>query len=314
MKCAPKIDFSRVSEKVFVDIPSSQPALQIDLQRVGVRQRPIRAALQNPFTNEVEQFFGNVSFACSLPGIQRGIHMSRLEEALDETRTAGLSFQDFVADLSNLVAKTQGQEKVRIEFSAQHENRTIKNVSGKAAMELLTFYAVANRDPIATKTGIGLTVPFINACPCTQRWAMRDYYNLLLGRGYTKEVAEELVLAAPRQAHTNRGAAEIRIDAEVVSHPELYGILERSVPIIRELLKGCDEHELVTKAQKNAQFCEDNIRSIMAELVNTLGDRLSLSTLVSISVEVDESVHFHNLWAESNGTYGELCEAVRAAG
>lgn len=313
MKSEQEIDFSRVTEKVFVDIPSSTPAHQIDLKRVGMRQRPIRMALQNPFTGQSEQFLGHLSIACNLPGRQRGLHMSRFEEALDEFRSASCAPRAFVSQLAELVAATQGQDDVEIEFSAQLEHRCTKNVSGKASMELLTLHSSAHRSAAGTTTAIGLTVSFVNACPCTQRWAMRDFYRTLRERGYDEGTAKSLTLCAPFQAHTNRGTACVKMTEPSVDYSDLYGVFDRAVPIVRELLKGCDEHQIVSKTHRDGQFCEDNLRAIMVELVNTFGERVAESCPVDIAVEVDESVHFHNLWCEVNDTYGNIRSLVQAA-
>jgi GTP cyclohydrolase FolE2 len=90
----------------------------------------------------------------------------------------------------------------------------------------------------------------------------------------------------------------VKISSEAVDVGEIYDVLDRSLPIVRELLKGMDEHDFVKKAHAAGMFCEDNIRTVIAELVTSFKDRLSPQTRLSVKIDVDESVHHHNLSAE----------------
>ncbi len=300
------IDFKNIQNKSFVDIPSSSPKITIPIQKVGISNRPTNLKLLNPL-NEIECWMqSQLQIGCSLSSNQRGIHMSRIEECMSELKESGLTPLQYATELSGLIKKTQDQTDCFILLDNTIENKVNKNVSGKSSIEIINLHTKIHLSSDAVRIKKGVTVPFMNACPCTQRWGMRDFHNTLSQKGYTKEQIEDLVTNAPLQAHTNGGEASLYIDGENCEHKEIYKVLENSVPIIRELLKGMDEHAFVKMTHQQGQFCEDNIRAIAEVTVKSFNARLSDNTNIKIRVEVNESVHFHNLWAEIEKTFAEL--------
>ncbi len=302
------MDFNKIELKEFVDIPNSTPKIRMTIPKVGISQRPCNIQVLDPFdSSRTIHSYSDIRISCSLNPNQRGLHMSRIEECIEELKNAGLSLHDFVKGCASLIQKTQGQKASKIDLISNYEKANTKNPSGvpsKEIIQLISSLEVIGEQQISK---LGVVVPFINACPCTQRWGMREYYNILREKGYDHSTSEDLVRCAPLQAHTNRGTAKLIITDENITHQEIYDVLDRSVPIIRELLKGQDEHSVVRHAHQKGQFCEDNIRAIASEVATTFKDTLPPSTDISIYVEVDESVHFHNLWAEMNCNLEELC-------
>ncbi len=299
-------DFTKVNEKTFVDIPSSVPAVAFELPRVGISNRPIILTVSDPFTGSRVTLPCAITIDCSLRARQRGLHMSRIEEAFDEVRSAGLGVGELTRVLAELVQKTQDQERCTVSLAADYEHRVAKNRSGKSSVELIKFLSSSALNGSSLKEDRALSVPFINACPCTQRWGMRSFFNALQRKGYGADVAEDIVRCAPLQAHTNRGNALLKIHDGSVTFSDLYQVLDNAVPIIRELLKGIDEDGMVTAAHQAGQFCEDNARAIILETAKFFGNRLSPETLFEAAVEVDESVHFHNLRAGYQGNLGAV--------
>jgi GTP cyclohydrolase-4 len=299
-------DFSVIDQKTFVDIPNSRPEFEIALERVGVTNRPLSLLLEDPFLESPVSLPCRLTVFASLKASQRGLHMSRIEEAIDELRGAALSPQQFVVSLAKLVQTTQSQDRCEISLEADYEHRVSKNPSGRSSVELLTLRAQAEVFRDQTTVTSGITVPFINACPCTQRWGMRQFYSTLREKGYEPSEAEEITRCAPLQAHTNRGKATVTVSDPAIRSKPLYDILDRSVPIIRELLKGQDEHAVVSHAHQCGQFCEDNIRAILMELHSSLANKIASTATISVEVDVDESVHFHNLTALWRGNLDAL--------
>lgn len=302
------VNFKNIREKSFVDIPSSEPKIKIKLAKVGISNRPVTLKLNNPISGEPTYIPSDINVALSLAAGQRGLHMSRIEECIDEIRESGLSPAQFVNELASLVKKTQSQDYCRIELISRLEHRVQKNKSGRISTELLDIYSIAELDGTRSITTLGVGVPFMNACPCTQRWAMRDFHELLQAKGCSAELTEEITRAAPLQAHTNGGIATLKVTDSNISHLDIYSVLEESVPIVREMLKGIDEHTFVRLTHEQGQFCEDNVRSIALKAVEMLKAKISPAALVKIAVEVNESVHFHNLWGEIEHSFSELSD------
>ncbi len=301
-----QLDFDVIDQKTFVDIPASLPEIRIQIPKVGVSNRPVSLQLKHPLSDVVTAMHTELTVSCSLKSDQRGIHMSRIEECMDELRGAGLSHASFAAGLANLVLKTQQQSSCQITMDSMVENTISKNASGKPSNEILTLHSIAevlDGEEVLTR---GVTVPFMNACPCTQRWAMRDFYNVLKGEGLEDAKAQDIIKKAPYQAHTNGGLATLMVTDAGIDHEDLYAVLDQSVPIIREMLKGIDEHTFVRYTHEQGQFCEDNIRTIAKCTAEQLQGKVSSEAKIHIKVEVNESVHFHNLQAEMETTMESL--------
>ncbi|MCO6431070.1 MAG: GTP cyclohydrolase I FolE2 [Deltaproteobacteria bacterium] len=287
-----------INEKAFVDVPSSKPSIRYPLQQVGISNRPYYVRVIDPFSGEVKDLWCQMEVSFALPADQRGLHMSRIEDAANSLRSERpLAVAGYVAEFKNRLVELQKLETCNVSLSFDIEKIINKNSSGRTSAELLKIHYNLSQSAEGEAHAVGLSVPFINACPCTQRWAMREYYNRLKAEGRPDQEIAALIEAAPRQAHTNRGQATLNVHSAQADYPSLYSILDRSVPIIRELLKGSDEHEVVREAHKQGMFCEDNIRSIICETARNYTGVLAPETLVEVSVEVDESVHYHNLTA-----------------
>ena len=115
-----------------------------------------------------------------------------------------------------------------------------------------------------------------------------------------------MIKNAPFQAHTNRGILTLTIKNAKASLKDIYNILVKTSPIIRELLKGEDEHAFVKQGHILAFFCEDVAREAALNTFLHLRTEPNKDAKIKITVDADESVHFHNLYCEINMTLGEL--------
>lgn len=298
-----------IYDKSFVDIPDSEPKVKLPLENVGVSNRPHYIAILDPFDGKKEiTVWGEVNISCSLGQNQRGLHMSKFEEILHQLASKrSRNLQRFTKELCMLALKAQKAKKCTVGISINYERTTDnKNLSGKLSHELIimTSYFESNRNK--TFSRIGMVVPFFNACPCTQRWGMRDFHRFLLTENLDKKLIEKLIKNAPLQAHTNRGDLTLEVQSNKVTYKDIYRILEKSSPIIRELLKGEDEHVFVKEGHKLALFCEDLARETAFNTLKMLDKKLEKDTLIKIVVDADESVHFHNLYCEINTSLAKL--------
>lgn len=299
-------DLSAINEKSFVDMPASAPELPIPLQRVGISNRPHYITVLDPFDGTKRQLLAEISTNFSLPAGRRGIHMSRIEESLHQLAAEEtLPLQQYTEALFARISKLQQLPAASVAIDCHYEKITNKNPSGKISSELIKLHSSIIKQGEVIQPTIGVSVPFMNACPCTQRWGVRDFYQTLKAKDYSDEEMRFLLEAAPKQAHTNRGVATVKIASESVSFAEIYDVLDRSLPIVRELLKGMDEHDFVTKAHADGMFCEDNIRAVVSAVDASFKDKLSPQTAVSVVIDVDESVHHHNLRAEVEFMLGD---------
>ncbi|HEX5455743.1 MAG TPA: GTP cyclohydrolase, FolE2/MptA family [Candidatus Saccharimonadales bacterium] len=307
----PKIPFDIINDKSFADIPASEPDVKAYLPKVGISNRPHYISVVDPFTKEPTRLLADIITSFDLPAKQRGLHMSRIEGSLHKIAASSpVEVSGYTAKLFELNKESQKQNNCRIELSADYEIEVDKNESKRPSYELLKLYSAIEDKDGKRSVETGITVPFINACPCTQRWGMKAFYEELKADGYKDEEIFALIEKAPLQAHTNRGEATITVHSDKVDYKTLYKVVEDSTVIIRELLSGQDEHFAVRDTHKNGQFCEDVIREVMANLVKRLDTKLPDETKVRIHVEVDESVHFHNLFAEIIDSFANIKASI----
>ena len=302
-----EIPISKIMKKDFVDVPSSTPKVKVPLSVVGIHKRPHYIIVSDPFTKKPVRLMSDIKVSLSLPANQRGLHMSRIEGALhqmDEFKPVDLLA--YATKLCRTIKKTQEQKNCRVELVASYEHLVEKNVSKRPSHELLKLHAFAEYIGNKLSISIGITSPFINACPCAQRWGMKDFYNELKRGGYNNKEILSILQKAPLQTHTNRGEATLIVKSDKVDFEDVYKILQNSAPIIRELLSGKDEHAVVRDSHLKGMFCEDVMRSIIANVIASLDKKVSQQTLVEIIVDVDESIHFHNLYSETRDTIKNL--------
>ncbi|HYF97272.1 MAG TPA: GTP cyclohydrolase, FolE2/MptA family [Patescibacteria group bacterium] len=309
----PKIPFDTIDDKAFADIPASVPDIKAHLPKVGISNRPHYVSVLDPFTNQPTRLWSNVVTSFDLPANQRGLHMSRIEGALHETAAKDpVRLTEYTTNLCSLAREKQQQKSCRIELWADYEIEVDKNASKRPSYELLKLYSATEQNDDKQTSEIGITVPFINACPCTQRWGMKAFYEQLKKDGYKDEEIFELIKKAPLQAHTNRGEASIIVYSDEADYETLYKIIEESTVIIRELLSGQDEHFAVRETHKRSQFCEDVIREVMKNLVDAFDSKVKPETRIKIHVDVDESVHFHNLFGTIDDTFQNIKASIKS--
>lgn len=299
------IPFERLNEDDFIEVPGSTPAVRVPLQRVGISNRPHYISVLDPFTHEPTRLFADVKLSLSLPAEQRGLHMSRIERMMHTIELEPpRELADFTKTLVEKIIETQPQEVCRVEVDAQYERLVEKNASGKPSHELLKLHVAAEFSNGEVRLETGVTAKFMNACPCAQRWGIRQFAQKLEHKGYTAEQIQDIIPEAPLQGHTQYGDATLRVYKNI-ELKTLYAILEQSSPLVRELLAGSDEGDFVRETQERGMFVEDVAREIMknaAAQLTTIADE----TLVKIDLDVDESVHHHNLFTTTEITLGNL--------
>lgn len=308
-------NFNNIDEKIFVDIPATKPNFVFPLQKVGVTNRKHKIKIKDIF-NEKENIDveADVRIFFELPAYQRGLHMSRIEKAMQRFQDAGLEIRKYAFNLIKYAAELQNRSSGELEIEFYYEKLIDKNSSGRKAHEILQvllFAKLLDNDKVNYR--IGLSVPFMNACPCPQRWAIRDFYHKLKALNLDDQSIYQFASMINFGTHTNLGNATLIIEDlnNNITYQDLYLILDESVLITRELLSGKDEFEFIRSALIKEQFCEDAAREIVKNLVQKLKNRLDPKSFVEINVEVNESIHFHNLKVEIKDNFENILAMLK---
>ncbi|MBI4182018.1 MAG: GTP cyclohydrolase I FolE2 [Candidatus Aenigmarchaeota archaeon] len=290
-------DLATIAHPSFVDIPGQQPAVSLPLQ-AGSCHRDHDVAIIDPFTGRERDMLCTIEVAFPLPASQRGLHMSRMEDALHEVATP-LSLDGYAKALAEACARLQGSPSCRVRVEGRLERTLLTPVSKRPTHQFLRVWAEAS---VGERSGtrIGMSAPFFNACPCAQRHAMREFADALDKR----RLPLDILGLAPLQSHTNRG--DLRIETAGVTFADLASILGAASPSPTELLKGEDEHALVKAAQARGMFVEDIVREAALQALLLLRGKVPPATPLLIAAHAEESVHVHHLFADITTTVGEL--------
>jgi GTP cyclohydrolase IV len=307
-----RIDFSILDTKQFVDMPDAEPRVKLFIPKVGITQRPHYITVIDPFKNLPININSFVKIFMPLKESKRGLHMSRIERIMYSSQNKVYkSLPCYTEEIIIPIIKEQNIESGKIYVKGIYEKETDKNPSGRKGHEILYLYSITSVKNGCLKTFVGLGAYFMNSCPCPQRWAIRNFYYKLKEKGYSDKEIYEIIKEAPLESHTNRGIVNLFVEDKNISYKDLYKIIDSSVNIVRELLSGNDEHLFIRESHEKELFCEDVVREVAFNVVKYLGNKIENERRVIIKAEVDESIHFHNLYAEISLPMEELKKQLK---
>jgi GTP cyclohydrolase IB len=251
------------------DVQSSRDERRIAIDQVGIKG--LRYPLSFADGDEIHRTIATCGVYVELPEQQKGTHMSRLVELLEERAAAGAeplsvaSLRGFVDDLVLRLGAASGSVEIAFPFFL----RKTAPVSGVAS---LLDYDVRLTAEIAqgryTST-VCASVPVTSLCPCSKEISAYGAHN-----------QRSLVTITVRPRATVRVGELLRI-AEDEASCELYGILKRA-----------DEKYVTERAYDNPRFVEDLVRGVASKLAAD-----SRFTAFTVEAENFESIHNHSAYA-----------------
>jgi len=297
------------------DVQAQAPSLALALSRVGVTgvEKVIRLRQQG-----VEQLFSaRLDCFVDLAGDQKGAHMSRFEEVVNEAigevvlGESSFRAEDLAQRIAELVLERQDARRAEVTIMARYPEHKPAPVSGVPTQEIYTLYGVAVASPRGTRRLVGVAAAGMTACPCAQQLVGAAARARLLEDGYGEEEIDRILDAVPLATHNQRGLGTLHVGATEAGVLEvdartLLRLVEQSMSSeIYELMKRSDEVAVVEKAHRRPRFVEDCVREMIAGVVATLPE-LPDDAFVSARQENLETIHQHNVAAERHGTLGEL--------
>src|ERR1700749_4045956 len=303
-----------------IDVQSQSPTLALSLSRVGVNsvEKVIRLG-----HNGAEQLF-SARFECviELGSAQKGAHMSRFEEVVNEAIGEGvLGDRPFRAEalgahIAPLVRDGQGARRAEVTVEARFPEHKPAPVSHIPTQELYTLHGVAVATELGTRRLTGVTAQGMTACPGAQELVAASARERLTVDGFSDDEIERILDAVPVATHNQRGLGTLYIGypencAEEIGAAPLVQIVEQSMSSeIYELMKRSDEGHVVEKAHRRPRFVEDCVREMVAGLLEHFpaldDDAFVLARQVNL-----ETIHQHNVVAERTGTMREIREELR---
>jgi GTP cyclohydrolase IV len=300
------------------DVQARRPSTQLSLSRVGVTgvEKVIRIR-----SNGLEQlFYAELECFVDLGPEQKGAHMSRFEEVVNEAIDEVILGEAFKAEtLASHIAERvrDRQEGLRAEvtIAARYPETKPAPVSGAQTQEIYTLFGSAVASPRGTRRLVGVEAQGITACPCAQEMVMEHSQERLREAGFGDEEIERVFEAVPVATHNQRGIGMLHIGCpegctEALEAETLLDIVESAMSSeIYELMKRNDEREVVEKAHRRPRFVEDCVREMIRMATEQFAG-LGEGAFVSARQENLETIHKHNVVAERHGLLSELVREI----
>jgi GTP cyclohydrolase IV len=303
------------------DVQSRRPSTLLSLSRVGVTgvEKVVRVR-----SNGAEQlFYAELECFVDLGPEQKGAHMSRFEEvvneAIDEVILGEAAFkaETLAAHIAERVRDRQEGRRAEVTIAARYPEHKRSPVSSLRTQEIYTLFGSAVASRRGTRRLVGVQAQGMTACPCAQELVMDRSQERLRDDGFTDDEIARVFEAVPVATHNQRGIGTLHIgcpescgdplDAEV-----LLQIVETAMSSeIYELMKRSDELEVVEKAHLNPRFVEDCVREMIRMAIERFG-ALGEDVFVSARQENLETIHKHNVVAERHGLLGDLRQEVES--
>jgi len=301
------------------DVQSRRPTAHVSLSRVGVTgvHKVIRFGDRGP---EQQLFSAELECFVDLNPRQKGAHMSRFEEVVEEAIEEVVLHESFKAEtlaahIAELVRERQDGLRAEVKIAARYPEHKPAPVSGIQSQEMYTLFGSAVASRRGTRRLVGVQAQGMTACPCAQEMLTERARERLAGDGFTDDEIERVFQHVPVATHNQRGLGTLYVGCvegcDVQVHAErLLHIVEESMSSeIYELMKRPDEAEVVEKAHRRPRFVEDCVR----EMIRMAVDEFSVfgeETFVMARQENLETIHQHNVVAERHGLLRELSREI----
>lgn len=248
------------------DVQKSKPKISLPLKRVGVKR------INFPFSFQSQRLVGSFDFYVNVAASERGTHMSRFLEILNnekDSTSLEINFGSMTELLNLLLDKLEAQEG-GFEIQTTYFRQKIAPVSRTPSLMDygLTIGISGNRN--ICKPYMEIKIPVTTLCPCSKQISKYGAHN-------------------QRSIVTLKANIESSFDLNTV----IEAIEAQSSCEIFSLIKRPDEKFVTEKAYENPKFVEDMMRDILCAMTafeNSMD-------ILSIECENLESIHNHSAYA-----------------
>ena len=279
--------------------------------------------------NKKYSFYPKISAYIGLPAEQRGVHMSRTSETIEEvineaiykpTPTIELVGDRIVKKLMDRHPYTSKAEvklegKIIVQLRENHERNIQKSYEINSLVKAKrTSTGEINYTYLIGVSAVGMTV-----CPCAKEMSQEYAEELIKTRkdiNISQEDIDKLINLLPFASHNQRSKGTIIVemkDLEIhkIDILDIINVIEESMSgKIQSILKRPDEAELVRVAHLKPLFAEDVIREMAKNFVLKGFSNLDDGLNITFKILSMESIHPYNVYAEVEITLGELKSAV----
>lgn len=317
-----------ISNEFRKDLQDSYSPLDVAIDKVGIMG--LRKKIDIVKGNYKYSFYPKISALISLPAKQRGIHMSRtsetIEEVINEVIFKPTPTIEVVADriIKKLLKKHKYTLKVHVELEGdiviQVRETEKNNVQKSYYIKTVANGIKQDNGEVKYKYFIGVSAVGLNVCPCSMEMSrefVEDFIKARRDIKISENDLKKLLNILPVSSHNQRAKGTITVeiddvDINSIDIIDLINIIENSMSgKISSVLKRPEEAELVRLAHLKPLFAEDAVREMAKNFIKK--DFLNLKDEFRVKFEIIsfESIHSYDVFAELNTTIGELKKTIK---
>lgn len=296
------------------DVQDESPSTQLSLTHVGLTGIDHVVRLVGKERDEL--FYVDMDIFVELRPDQKGVHMSRFSDTVEEVITLVSSekletLETLAERIAVEVLRNQTAIRSDVHVRAHFPQERYAPISGKRTQEIYKLIGMAAATEDRVVHLVGIEAEGMMACPCAQDMIASQARERLLEIGFSPEDTERALAVVPLATHNQRGRGTLIVGTDVVVHAEdLVHIVEGAMSSENyHLLKRPDELFVVSKAHRRPRFVEDAVREMIYGLIESFPD-LPGDTFVQARQVNMETIHKHDVYAERVGTLAELRQEI----
>ena len=304
------------------DVQARRPGTLVSLSRVGVTG--VEKVVRVKVNGSEQLYYAELACFVDLGAQQKGAHMSRFEEVVNEAIDEVVLREAFKAEtlashIAERVRDRQGGCRAEVTIAARYPEHKPAPATGTPTQEIYTLFGSAVASERGTRRLVGVQAQGMTACPCAQEMVMDRSGDRLREQGFTDDEIARVFDAVPVATHNQRGIGTLHVGCPetcdaAVEAADLLAIVESAMSSeIYELMKRGDEVEVVEKAHRRPRFVEDCVREMVrmgTERFAGLGD----DAFISARQENLETIHKHSVVAERHGLIADLAREIESGG
>lgn len=309
-----------MTEELIADVQARRPSSTVSLSRVGVTG--VEKVVRIRSNGDERLFYAELECYVDLRPDQKGAHMSRFEEVVNEAIDEVVLDEAFKAEtlathIAERVRERQEGLRAEVTIAARYPEYKRAPESGSRTQEIYTLFGSAVASERGTRRLVGVQAQGMTACPCAQELVAGRARERLEREGFTADQIDRVLEAVPVATHNQRGIGTLWVGCpegctESIEALDLLAIVERAMSSeIYELMKRTDEVEVVEKAHRRPRFVEDCVREMVRMAVEAF-EGFGPDAFVMARQENLETIHKHNVVAERFGLVGELARELRS--
>jgi len=280
--------------------------------------------------NKHYSFYPRISALISLPAEQRGIHMSRtsetIEEVINEVIFKPTPSVEVVGDriARKLIERHPYTRKaeVKLEGKIVVQLRESEQRNIQKSYDIITIVnAIRSASGnVEYKYFIGASAMGMTCCPCALGMSKEYAEEVIRTRKdivIPEDTIQKLLNILPFSSHNQRSTGTIIVQIKDLNNEkidvlDIINVIEESMSgKIQSVLKRPEEAELVRTAHLKPLFSEDVVREMAKNFILMNFPNLEDDFKITFKIESYESIHPHNVLAEMNTTIGELRKRIK---